>query len=99
MIAMVSYRIVSCLRNNGPTMPNGVAHQIRQITLLPTAGHPRKPRDLPCPLAPRRAFAFFALASFMQTLVGLANLTNERSVRRPQHALDPGHDLRMRRYP
>jgi hypothetical protein len=50
---------------------------------------------------PRRAFAFafFALGSFMQTLVDLANLMNERSVRNSPHTLDPGHDLRMRRYP
>jgi hypothetical protein len=69
----------------------------------------RKPRDQPPNLpesqptrTPRRAFAFafFALlASFMQTLVDLANLTNERSVRNSPHTLDPGHDLRMRRYP
>jgi hypothetical protein len=63
--------------------------------------HLRKPRDQPLKptRTPRRAFAFFALGSFMQTLVDLANLMNERSVRNSPHTLDPGHDLRMRRYP
>lgn len=70
------------------TMPNP-QRRIRS----PSTGLLRRPRDLQ--LGPPPCVRFFALASFMQILVDLANLMNERSVRRP-HTLDPGHDLRMR---
>lgn len=70
-------------RLGSATTQNAVAHQIARLC--------RRPRDLTATCSPT-CVRFFALGSFMQILVDLANLMNGRSVRRP-HALDPGHDL------
>ena len=63
------------------------------MTLTQPEPTQRRQEALP---AVRSPSLLLALGSFMQILVDL--VMNERSVRRP-HALDPGHDLRLRRYP
>lgn len=61
------------------------------VTLTQPEPTQRRQEALP---AVRSPSLLLALGSFMQILVDL--VMNERSVRRP-HALDPGHDLPLRR--
>jgi hypothetical protein len=61
------------------------------VTLIQPEPTQRRQAVLP---AGRSPSLLLALGSFMQILVDL--VMNERSVRRP-HALDPGHDLPLRR--